>query len=192
MSKRTTIAAKLAGVSLPVFIIMGTLFINGCNNKAEKTATEGKPVTETEAAKTVAKKGDTVKVQYTGTLADGSVFDKSQAESPLEFTLGGGQIIPGFEKAVEGMALNEEKKIVLKAEDAYGQRNDSLTKEFPLTFFPKDFKPEKGLVVRLQDQSGRAVPATIIDMTETGIKVDLNHPLAGKELTFDIKLVGIQ
>jgi peptidylprolyl isomerase len=140
----------------------------------------------------VIKKGDRVKVQYTGTLDDGTIFDKSEEGDPLEFTVGSEQVIPGFDKAVEGMSLNEEKSVIIKADDAYGQRDEALAKEFPPSFFPEDFNPEKGMVIGLQDQAGRSIPATITNISETGITVDLNHPLAGNDLTFDIKVVAIE
>jgi peptidylprolyl isomerase len=89
------------------------------------------------------------------------------------------------------MRLNEGKRITIKAEDAYGKKNDALTKEFPLSTFPEDFTPEEGMVIKLQDQTGRAIPGTITAIAENSITVDLNHPLAGKELTFDIKVVAI-
>lgn len=139
----------------------------------------------------VVKKGDKVKVTYTGELSDGTIFDKSDDKEPLEFVVGTGQLIPGFDKAVEGMKLDEEKKVTIKAEDAYGKREEALTKEFPRTFFPEDFKAEKGMGIMLKDSDGRSIPARITDITENGITVDLNHPLAGKDLTFDIKVISI-
>ncbi|MBA7535974.1 FKBP-type peptidyl-prolyl cis-trans isomerase SlyD [subsurface metagenome] len=138
------------------------------------------------------KKGDRVKVQYTGSLNDGTIFDKSKEGEPLEFTVGSGQVIPGFDKAVEGMKLNEEKKVTLKPEDAYGKRDETAIREVPKNSLPENFKPEKGMMIRLQDQTGRPIPGTVTDITENNITVDLNHPLAGKDLTFDIKVIGIE
>ena len=140
----------------------------------------------------VVEKGNKVKVKYTGCLEDGTIFDKSKAGEPLEFTVGDGQIIPGFDKAVEGMELNEEKKVTIEQEDAYGKRDENLKKEFPKNSLPENFEPEKGMVISLQDQNGRTIPGTIIDITENSIDIDLNHPLAGEDLTFDIMVVGIE
>jgi peptidylprolyl isomerase len=137
-------------------------------------------------------KGNKIKVQYTGKLKDGTIFDKSKADEPLEFSVGSGKIIPGFDKAVEGMKLNEEKKVILKPEEAYGKRDKTLIKQFPKSSVPEELKPEKGMVLKLQDKTGRSVPATIIDMTEDNLVIDLNHPLAGRDLTFDIKIVDIE
>jgi peptidylprolyl isomerase len=138
------------------------------------------------------KKGDKVKVSYTGTLTDGTVFDKSKDNTPLEFIVGNGQVIPGFDRAIQGMQINEEKKITIKAEDAFGKREETLTKQFPRTFFPEDFKPEKGMTVGLKGNDGQSIPARITEITEESITIDLNHPLAGEDLTFDIKVVGIE
>ncbi|MFB0527236.1 MAG: peptidylprolyl isomerase [bacterium] len=179
---------------------MGLVLINGCGRKEEKQPSvkdaekmlPGKIIPEKGGEKEVIKKGDKVKVQYTGTLQDGTIFDKSKEEKPLEFTVGSGQIIPGFDKAVEGMKLNEEKKVTLKPEDAYGKNDETAIREFPKSYLPGNFKPEKGMVLRLQDQTGRAIPGTITDITENSITIDLNHPLAGKDLTFNIKVVGIE
>ncbi|MFC1528504.1 peptidylprolyl isomerase [Candidatus Latescibacterota bacterium] len=140
----------------------------------------------------VVKKGDRVKVQYSGLLEDGTVFDKSKAGEPLEFTVGSGQIIPGFDKAVEGMELNEEKKVTIEPTDAYGKRDETLLREFPKSSLPENFIPEKGMIIRLQDQAGKAIPGAIIDLTENSITIDLNHPLAGENLTFNILVVGIE
>lgn len=140
----------------------------------------------------VVEKGNRVKVQYTGRLKDGTVFDKSKAGEPLEFTVGSGQIIPGFDKAVEGMKLNEEKKVTIKPEDAYGKRDETLIREFPKSSLPENFKPEKGVTIRLQDQTGRTIPGTITDIAENSMTIDLNHPLVGKDLTFNITVVGIE
>jgi peptidylprolyl isomerase len=186
MRERIVVVTTLMKVSLMLFLIMGLVLINGCGKKEEKQPSEKG------GEKTIVKKGDSVKIQYTGSLEDGTIFDSSKAGEPLEFTVGGGQIIPGFDEAVEGMKLNEEKKVTIKAEDAYGERDETLIREFPRNSLPENFKPEKGMVIQLQDQTGRPMPATIIDITENSITVDLNHPLAGKDLTFDIKVVGIE
>ena len=138
------------------------------------------------------KKNNKIKVQYTGTLDDGSIFDKSTDDKPLELVVGSGQLIPGFEQAVEGMKINEEKKITIKAENAYGNRNEKLLKAFPLNSLPENFKPEKGMVISLKDDYGRTMPATITSVSQSDITLDLNHPLAGRDLHFNIKVVSIE
>ncbi len=191
---------KAMKITLVLFLIMGLVLINGCGRKEEKQPSVkeaeeislGRIIPEKRGEKTVIKKGDRIKVQYTGTLQDGTIFDKSKEEEPLEFTVGSGQIIPGFDKAVEGMKLNEEKKITLKTENAYGKRDETAIRELPKNSLPENFKPEKGMMLRLQDQTGRAIPGTVTDITENNITVDLNHPLSGKDLTFNIKVVGIE
>jgi len=187
-------------VTLVLFLIMGLVLINGCGRKEEKQPSvkeaekilPRKVIPEKGGEKALVKKGDRIKVRYTGTLQDGTIFDKSKEEEPLEFTVGSGQIIPGFDKAVEGMKLNEEKKVTLKPEDAYGKRDETAIREFPKNSLPENFKPEKGMMIRLQDQTGRAIPGTVTDINENSITVDLNHPLAGKDLTFNIKVIGIE
>ncbi|MBS1271997.1 MAG: FKBP-type 16 kDa peptidyl-prolyl cis-trans isomerase [Candidatus Marinimicrobia bacterium] len=136
--------------------------------------------------------GDTVKVEYTGKLSDGSVFDSSEGDEPLEFTLGEGQLIPGFEDAVEGMEVAEEKTVTIEADDAYGQKNDDFIQEFPKDSLPDEIPAEKGQQLQLQNQDGQAIPGMITQVTDDKITVDMNHPLAGKDLTFDIKVVDIQ
>ncbi len=172
--------------TLMLFLIMGLVLINGCGGKEEKQPSEKG------GEKKVVEKGNIVKVRYTARLKDGTVFDKSKEGAPLEFTVGSGQIIPGLDKAVEGMELNEEKKVTIEPADAYGKRNETLKREFPKSSLPENFKPEKGMVIKLQDQNGKPVPVKIIDITENNITVDLNHPLAGEVLTFDITVVGIE
>ncbi len=136
--------------------------------------------------------GDTVQIHYTGKLQDGSVFDQTEDNDPLSFTVGSGDIIPGFEQAVRGMEEDEEKTVTIEAEDAYGERDESRVQQYSRETLPENFQPEKGQVLALQDQEGRQIPVTIKDFDEENITVDLNHPLAGKELTFEIKVVGIE
>jgi peptidylprolyl isomerase len=133
-----------------------------------------------------AKNGDIVKVHYTGKLADGTVFDTSVGSEPLEFTLGEGKLISGFEQAVIGMKVGESKKVTIPADQAYGQRSDELVFEIGRDEISPDINPEVGM--QLQTSQGII---TIIDVTETTIKLDANNPLAGQDLTFDIELVEI-
>lgn len=135
--------------------------------------------------------GDTVKVEYTGKLQDGSVFDSSEGGDPLEFTVGEGQLIPGFEEAVDGMELNDEKTVTIEADEAYGQKNDDFIQEFPKDSLPDEIPAEKGQQLQLQTQDGQAIPGIITNVGDENIIVDMNHPLAGKDLTFDIKVVEI-
>ena len=142
--------------------------------------------------KMIAKKGDKVKVQYEGsTTADGKVFDKSKPDNPLEFTVGAGQMIKGFDRAVEGMKLNEEKTASFSCEEGYGKRDEKMLLKFKKDFFGGKL-PSKGQELTLQDQSGYPHRAVVTDVTEEEATLDLNHFLAGKDLTFKIKLVSIE
>ena len=136
----------------------------------------------------LAKTGDTVKVHYTGTLADGTEFDTSIGSEPLEFTIGQGKLITGFEQAVIGMQVGESKTITIPTDQAYGQRSDDLIVEIGRDELSPDIEPEVGM--QLQSSQGDMI-ATIIEVTETTIKIDTNHPLAGQDLTFDIELIEI-
>lgn len=136
--------------------------------------------------------GDTVQVHYTGTLKDGSVFDETEKGDPLAFTVGSGEIIPGFEQAVIGMDEEEEKTVTIEAAEAYGERDESRVQQYSRESLPDDFDPEKGQVLALQDQEGRQIPVTVVDFDQENITVDLNHPLAGRDLTFEIKVVDVE
>jgi peptidylprolyl isomerase len=135
--------------------------------------------------------GQFVSVHYTGTLENGKVFDTSEGRHPLEVEVGAQQIISGFENALMGMALNEKKVFTLNPEDAYGQRDESLTHSVPRADVPPEINPEVGQAVALATQSGQQVPAMITEVDDEKVVVDLNHPLAGATLTFDIEVVGI-
>ena len=138
------------------------------------------------------KKGDQVSLHYTGTLADGSVFDTSKKRNePLKFTTGSGQVIPGFDKAVVGMKKGEEKKFTIQPSDAYGERKPELTQTVPRKHLPKDHEPKPGMMLVMGTPSGQQVPATITEVTDENVILDMNHPLAGKALTFDIQVVEI-
>ena len=138
-----------------------------------------------------AKSGDTVRIHYTGTLDDGTQFDSSAGREPLEFTLGQGQVIPGFDQAVEGMATGEKKSVRIEPEDAYGPRHDGLTQEVPRSALPEGMTPEKGMGLQSQSPDGQVMDLVITEVTEESITVDANHPLAGQALSFDIELVEI-
>ena len=139
-----------------------------------------------------AKAGDTVKIHYTGTLDDGTQFDSSAGRDPLEFELGSGQVIPGFEKAVEGMAVGDTKKVNIPAEDAYGPRHDQMIQEVPRSALPDDIEPQVGMGLQARRPDGAMLDLTITEVGEESITVDGNHPLAGQALNFDLELVEIK
>ncbi len=138
-----------------------------------------------------AKQGDTVKVHYTGTLADGSVFDSSVERAPLEFTLGSGQLIAGFDEAVNGMSPGEKKVVKIPAEKGYGPRRDEMKAEVSRGELPPDLEPVVGMQLQANQQDGRSMVVTVIEVTDESITLDANHPLAGKELTFEIELLEV-
>jgi len=140
------------------------------------------------------KKGDKIKVEYTGTFDNGEVFDSSNHDNhshPLEFEVGSGTVIKGFDDAVVGMELNEEKDINLNSNEAYGERNEKLIMKIPRDKLPKDQEPEKGMLLGMQTQDGRQAQGVIIEVDKDNVTLDLNHPLAGKNLNFKIKIVEI-
>ena len=137
------------------------------------------------------KTGQFVSVHYKGTLQNGEVFDTSEGRHPLEVQIGEGQIISGFENALMGMSLNEKKVFTLEPEEAYGQKDESLTHSFPRADVPAETNPEVGQTVALCSSEGQQVPALITEMDDEKVVLDLNHPLAGQTLTFDIEVVGI-
>ena len=137
------------------------------------------------------KNGDTVKVHYTGTLTDdGTVFDSSREREPLEFTLGEGQLIPGFEKAVIGLEEGDETTVELDSKDAYGQRREDLELEVSKSDLPDNIDPQVGMQLQMQQQEdGQAIPVQITAVEDEYVQLDANHPLAGKDLTFEIELI---
>lgn len=135
--------------------------------------------------------GTFVSVHYTGTLDNGDQFDSSEGRPPLEFKVGGGQMIKGFDEAVVGMSLKEEKTFTLSPEDAYGNRNEEYQHEFPRAEIPPEINPEVGQTLSLTSPEGQPIPARIIAVDEEKVTFDLNHPLAGQSLTFKIEVVGI-
>ena len=140
---------------------------------------------------TQAKHGDTVKVHYTGRLEDATTFDTSVEHDPLQFTLGKGEMIPGFEQAVVGMKPGESKTAVIPAEEAYGPHRKELTIEVGRDKIPPDFKAEVGRPLRIRLADGKTTVVKVIEISESTITLDGNHPLAGKDLTFDIQLIEI-
>jgi len=132
-----------------------------------------------------------VSVDYKGTLENGQVFDTSQGRQPLEIQMGAGQLIEGFETELMGMTLNEKKVFTLAPENAYGKRDESLTQSFPTSEVPPGMNPCVGMTVGLTTPEGRQVPARIVHLDDDKLSMDLNHPLAGESLTFEIEVVGI-
>ena len=140
----------------------------------------------------MAEDGDRVAVHYTGTLVDGSVFDSSRGRDPLEFVLGAGNMIPGFENAVRGMKIGEVKTVTLSPEEAYGPFREDLIIKISREELPEDLNPEVGQKLTMTQQDGRSVEVTVTEVSDTDITVDANFFLAGKELTFEIELVKIE
>jgi peptidylprolyl isomerase/FKBP-type peptidyl-prolyl cis-trans isomerase SlpA len=139
-----------------------------------------------------AQKGDTVTVHYTGKLKDGSVFDSSEGRDPLEFKIGEGRIIPGFEEAVVGMEPEAKRTVEVPPEQGYGQHQDGMTKQFSKDQLPDDITPQVGQRLQLTSPEGQVMEVHISAMDDDTITIDANHPLAGKTLTFDIQLISIK
>lgn len=140
---------------------------------------------------TAAKSGDTVKIHYTGTLSDGSTFDSSEGRDPLEFTLGAGQVIPGFDKAVTGMSAGDSQTVNIPSGDAYGAHDPNGRQAFPRDQVPENVPLDIGTRLQLSGPQGQPIMVTVAEVTDTEVILDANHPLAGKDLTFEIELVEI-
>ena len=137
------------------------------------------------------KSGDVVKVHYTGKLANGEQFDSSIGKDPLEFTVGAGQMIAGFDAALPGMKVGDKKTINIVAKDGYGETDETAIIEFPKENVPADMKLEIGQQLTLSDQQGQPFPVVVKEVKDDIVILDANHFLAGKELVFDIELVEI-
>lgn len=138
-----------------------------------------------------AKNGDVVKVHYTGKLSNGEIFDSSQGSEPLEFTLGEGQMIPGFEAAILGMKEGEKKTINIPKEEAYGDPIPQLIADFPKSELPDGFPMQEGAQIAVSLADGRQIPAVVAAVNAESVTIDANHPLAGKDLIFELELVKI-
>ena len=138
-----------------------------------------------------AKKGDRVSIHYSGKLTDGSQFDSSAGREPLQFTLGSGEVIPGFDEAVAGMQVGESKNVTIPADKAYGPRNEQLIMDVPKSQVPPDINPEVGQQLQMGGPNGEVVVVKVVSVTESAITLDANPPLAGEDLCFDIELVAI-
>jgi len=140
---------------------------------------------------TQAKSGDTVRIHYTGTLDDGTQFDSSTGRDPLEFALGGGQVIPGFDSAVDGMSVGDSKTVTIAPDEAYGQRHEQLVQQVPRSALPEDIEPTAGMQLQSQSPDGQVMNLVVIQVEDESITLDANHPLSGQALTFAIELVEI-
>ena len=138
-----------------------------------------------------AKSGNSVKVHYRGTLQDGTEFDSSRGRDPIELTLGDGQVISGFETAVEGMSVGDTKTVIVPAEEAYGPHREELTHEIPRNAIPDDIELSGGMVLHAQGPEGQDLRFTVVDFDDQKVKIDGNHPLAGKDLTFELELMEV-
>ncbi len=137
------------------------------------------------------KAGDTVNVHYHGKLTDGTTFDSSEGRAPLQFTVGEGQVIKGFDDALIDMKVGDKKTVNIPVAEAYGPADERNLIEFPKTEFPADMKPEVGVQLHLSDNQGNHFPVVVAEVKEESVILDANHPLAGKDLVFDIELVSI-
>jgi peptidylprolyl isomerase len=138
-----------------------------------------------------AKMGDTVSVHYTGKLEDGTVFDSSEGRDPLQFSIGSGQLIPGFEQAVIGMAPGESKTAQIPADEAYGSYHPEMVLVVERQQIPSEVPVSVGLQLQIQQQGGTSIPVMITDVSDSQVTLDANHPLAGEDLTFEIQLMEI-
>ena len=137
------------------------------------------------------KKGSKVKVHYEGKLEDGTLFDSSKGREPLEFEAGSGTVIKGFDNAVIGMKKGEEKEFKIKSEDAYGERKEDLFREVPKEKLG-GIDAKKGMMLQMQTPDGQALPVMVSEVKDNSVMIDFNHPLAGKNLVFNIKVEDIQ
>jgi FKBP-type peptidyl-prolyl cis-trans isomerase 2 len=138
-----------------------------------------------------AKSGDTVQVHYTGKLKDGTVFDSSVNREPLEFTMGKGMMIPGFEAAVHGMEVGDSKVATIPVEEAYGPASEDMLVQVERKDIPQDIELQPGLQLTMHQQNGQPIPVIVKEITDTTVTLDANHPLAGEDLIFEISLVNI-
>jgi FKBP-type peptidyl-prolyl cis-trans isomerase 2 len=135
--------------------------------------------------------GKKVRIHYTGTLDDGSVFDSSEGRDPLEFTVGSGQIIPGLDRAIDGMATGEQKTVTIPATEAYGEYQAEARQDVPREQIPADIPLDPGTMLNMQTPDGRQIPVQVAKVTDSTVTLDANHPLAGKDLTFAVELVSV-
>lgn len=137
------------------------------------------------------KKGDVVSVHYHGRLTDGTTFDSSEGRDPLKFTAGSGQVIKGFDDAVMDMKPGDKKTVTIPVHEAYGERREDMFMEYPAADFPADMQPAVGMELQMGDDSGNVFPVVVVEVNGDTVVLDANHPLAGKELIFEVELVAI-
>jgi peptidylprolyl isomerase len=137
------------------------------------------------------KNGDTIQVHYHGTLASGETFDSSNGRAPLEFEVGSGMVIPGFDSGVLGMTVGEKKTVQIPFMEAYGPKQPEMIVEFPKTQFPPDLNPEVGMALTMNNGQGQQFQVMVVEVKEEVVVLDANHSLAGQDLTFDLELVSI-
>jgi peptidylprolyl isomerase len=163
------------------------VMVRSSKKYSAKTSRQQKEIKNmTEAVKA----GDTISVNYTGKFEDGEIFDTSEGREPLTFTVGTGQLIKGFDDAVVGMKKGDTKSITITPEDGYGEHQEELVIDMPRTNIPEDMELAIGLPVNLVDQSGNPIPAVVTEILDDVVKMDVNHPLAGKTLVFNIAIVA--
>lgn len=138
------------------------------------------------------KKGSKVKIKYKGSLADGTIFDTNENREPLEFEIGSGMIIPGLEEGILGMKKGEKKKLTIAPEKGYGERKEELVKAFPKSSFPPNVELKPGTRFALKAPDGKPFLAEVKEVKDTEVVLDLNHPLAGKDLTFEIEIIDVE
>ncbi len=170
---------SLINNTLILSLFIGLVLINGYSGIAG--------VNETGGRKIIVNKGDKVKIQYTVSLTDGTIFNESKPGKPLEFTIGSDKMPRGLDQAVLGMELREEKKVTVESKDAYGKRNEDLVMKFLKNDLPRSFEPEIGKVVKIQN-----IPGTIVNIDEVNVYLHGNPPLAGKDVTFDVRVAGVE
>ncbi|MDY0132408.1 MAG: peptidylprolyl isomerase [Desulforegulaceae bacterium] len=140
---------------------------------------------------TLAQNGKTIKVHYTGKLENGETFDSSKGREPLEFTMGAGQMIPGFEKGVDGMKVGETKEIVVSPEEGYGERREDLVAEYDKSMFPENLELKEGMQLESQTETGQIIPLVVKKIETNKVTIDANHFLAGKKLVFEVEVVAV-
>lgn len=203
--RKIKISTELIWIVSGVFLVMGVVIVSGCGRKKEELVQEEERIEEGAkenvaeiipleegGKKMIVSNGDTVKIEYIGSFEDGIIFDRSKEGSPLVFEVGSRKIIPGLERGVKGMKLNERKRININVNDAYGPRREDIVRSMPRSSFPPDLQIEKGKVLRLKDKEGRLIMGKILDIKGDDLEIDFNHPLAGKNLVFKVKVVGIE
>lgn len=140
---------------------------------------------------TQATAGTTVRFHYTGTLEDGSVFDSSEGREPLEFQVGSGTIIPGLDRAIDGMSVGEQKTVTIPSAEAYGEYQPQARQDVPREQIPENIPLDPGTMLQMQTPEGNAIPVVVAEVTDESVTLDANHPLAGKDLTFAVEVVSV-